>query len=152
MRFRGVFGARPGIDPRTWAAVQPIYFTQLLAAAAGGGVIGAGGMGSDGALVLASRLAREPDDRAAVALVRGNRAAGAGRFAEAEKLYLEAAELAPPQPVALRNLAMLLLRERRHARALEVIEKLHREAPKSAEAAELAAARRYLEGKRGDKR
>lgn len=133
VRTRGWRDGELDREPRLKASIQPIAFSGLLTA------IAAGGPPEDipPALLAAKALALGRGDRSAVRLVEGNLAASRRAFGEAIRAFSEAAALDPPQPVALRNLAMVLLSAHRRAEALAVVRQLLREAPQSEEAREM---------------
>jgi len=133
LRTRGWLDGEIDREPRLHASIQPIAFSGALAFAAGGGRAADAGT----ALAAARVLARGPGDRADVRLVEGNRAAAARKLGEAARAFAEAADLDPPQPVALRNLAMVQLSLGRRVEALATVKRLLREAPQSEEAREL---------------
>lgn len=168
LRYRGLFGEALRRLPQRRLAIQPIYFTGLLAqgsAAARPGVAPSRQAVADAraALTMAGRLAESSSDRAAVALARGNLAVSQREHAEGLRLFREAydwavrateektlprggrRELDPSLSIALRNLAMVHLSQRRSEEALKFIKMLLAQSPDSEEAQELAPIAAQLE-------
>lgn len=145
LRSRGLLDGALHAEPRRKFAIQPLAFSCLLTAAAGLIAEGAPFRQAERCLRLAAAMARADDDRAAVALARGNLAARDRRLDDAAARYTEAERLSPGHPGALRNLAMIMLSRGMRPQALEAARRLREAAPESPEAAEVAPLIRSLE-------
>lgn len=143
LRWRGVFGSEMLRERRKAEAVRPLYFGGLLAYA--NRHLKEDPEGARRIFVAAGRVAQDRAGRALVELGLGNAAVGKGLTQEAIGHYERAAREDPSLATAMRNMAMLLLKEKRPKEALRAMRKVKEEAPFSEEAEELAPFIRQLE-------
>ena len=143
LRLRGIFTGRLAIDARQDASIRPLIFSGLLTW--GRGVMERDYPLAQRAFHLAGMLGEGTPDAALCTLELGNLEAAFSRFGKAEEFYRTAINQDPRLTVAVRNLAMLLLAEKKGAEALELMRKIIKEAPESDESRELLPVIRQLE-------